>query len=255
MLTSPPRSPLYQVSSPAAVREFAAEWQSAGRPAISSLVLNAGNLNQQRQMTADGTMEASWATAMCQSYLMTGLMLPSLHASDARIINVSSGGGLTVRCDLEDPFAERRTYDGTVQYAIAKRTQIELADEWSHRLASRPGLLMASMHPGWAVTEGVLSSIPDFAASNEGKLRTPEQGIDTIMWLAAASRDAILRQSTASDEKPVSGLNAAPGSGLFWFDRAPAQKHFWLASTSISNEERKDLWKMCEKLFGWTYQA
>ena len=239
-----------QVSSPESVRAFAADWQATGLPAINSLVLNAGNLNPSRQMTPDGAMESSWATAMCQSYLLTGLMLTSLHGSDSRIINVSSGGGLTVRCDIDDPFCQRREYDGTVQYAIAKRTQIELTEEWAERLDSR-NVLMASMHPGWAETEGVAKSLPDFSASNQGKLRTPEQGSDTIVWLAAASRAAILRQAQASDEEAI----GAPGSGLFWFDRAPTQKHFWLASTRISGEERKRLWKKCAQLFGTSFEA
>jgi hypothetical protein len=33
---------------------------------------------------------------------------------------------LTVKADIDDPFAEHRKFDGTQQYAFAKRTQIEL---------------------------------------------------------------------------------------------------------------------------------
>lgn len=40
------------------------------------------------------------------------------------------------------------------------------------------------MHPGWADTEGVRTSLPSFHKTFGSKLRTPEQGVDTVVWLA-----------------------------------------------------------------------
>ncbi|NNJ64490.1 MAG: dehydrogenase, partial [Xanthomonadales bacterium] len=54
----------------------------------------------------------------------------------------------------------------------------------------------------WADTPGVRGSLPGFYRLTRKVLRTPEQGADTIVWLAAA------------DE-------AGEVSGKFWLDREP----------------------------------
>jgi hypothetical protein len=40
------------------------------------------------------------------------------------------------------------------------------------------------MHPGWTETEGVKKSIPGFYNAMKSRMRTLEQGADTIVWLA-----------------------------------------------------------------------
>jgi len=47
------------------------------------------------------------------------------------------------------------------------------------------------MHPGWADTPAVRTSMPDFYNKMKNKLRTAEEGADTIVWLAAS--DATLK--------------------------------------------------------------
>ena len=56
------------------------------------------------------------------------------------------------------------------------------------------------MHPGWVDTPGVRTSLPDFARVMGPWLRTPDQGADTMVWLATA------REPLASN-------------GRFWLDR------------------------------------
>jgi hypothetical protein len=65
------------------------------------------------------------------------------------------------------------------------------------------GVGVYSMHPGWADTEGVRTSIPGFHKAFKDKLRTPEEGVDTIVWLALEVRGRITKltptmQKTAS---------------------------------------------------------
>ena len=50
------------------------------------------------------------------------------------------------------------------------------------------GVGVFSMHPGWADTEGVRTSIPGFHKAFQDKLRSPEEGVDTIVWLALEVR-------------------------------------------------------------------
>jgi dehydrogenase/reductase SDR family protein 12 len=46
------------------------------------------------------------------------------------------------------------------------------------------------MHPGWVDTPGVQTSLPDFYRVMGPWLRTPEQGSDTMVWLATAGEPA-----------------------------------------------------------------
>ena len=48
-------------------------------------------------------------------------------------------------------------------------------------------MVVHAMHPGWADTPAVASSIPGFHERMQKVLRTPQQGADTVIWLAAAA--------------------------------------------------------------------
>lgn len=50
------------------------------------------------------------------------------------------------------------------------------------------------MHPGWADTPAVRSSMPDFYNKMKDKLRTAEQGADTVVWLTIS--DSALKHSS-----------------------------------------------------------
>ena len=179
------------------------------------------------EMTPDG-MEASWATAINQSYMLTGLLLPALSPG-GRVINVSSGGGLCVKLDLDNIRPDSTSFDGTLQYAYAKRAQMMLTEQWAKVPST---VTFASMHPGWSDTPGVQTSLTSFREENKDTLRSIEQGADTIIWLACVP-------------------NIPAPSGTFWFDRAPADMHFPLAFTSSSDAGYAALWDYCNRNTGW----
>jgi dehydrogenase/reductase SDR family protein 12 len=229
------------VSSAASVRAFSAAWVARGAP-LHALVLNAGVLPPALGVTEDG-LEVGWATAMRQSYLLAGLLTPALLRGGApggrfaRVIHVTSGGGLTVPLDvagLAPPRPDK--YNGTLWYARAKRAQMVLAKLWATRLRGS-GVWAASVHPGWADTEGVRTSLADFAREREGKLRTPEEGADTIAWLALTER-----------------LTEDLGGQLF-FDREPAKQHFPMAGTDAGAAEAAKLWAACAQQCGWVWEG
>ena len=63
--------------------------------------------------------------------------------------------------------------------------QVALAEAFAARWgAEGVGILSLSMHPGWAETEGVRTSIPGFYKSYKNKLRSTAQGCETTVWLA-----------------------------------------------------------------------
>jgi NAD(P)-dependent dehydrogenase (short-subunit alcohol dehydrogenase family) len=201
----------------------------AREPRIHVLVNNAGVLPVARKTTAEGH-ETALATNLLAPFLLTELLLPRLaQSAPARIVNVSSGGMYTAGLDLDDLQSERGAYNGARAYARTKRALVVLTEMWAQRWRER-GVVVHSMHPGWADTPGVSGSLPAFHAITRRLLRTPEQGADTITWLAAAPEAALT-------------------TGQFWLDRQPHTTHVF-PGTAGSPAERRQLWETLERLTG-----
>ena len=212
------------VSDLSAVRTLGARL-AAGR--VDVLVHNAGVLPDERSETRDG-LELTFATHVAGPHLLTHALRPALERSDdARVVWVSSGGMYARRLQLEDPQWRRRRYDGVLAYAETKRAQVVLAELWAQELAGS-AVSVTSMHPGWADTPSVKLSLPRFRRITQALLRTPAEGADTVVWLAAAARS---RQQ----------------SGRFYFDRAPRRTHL-LPGTRESAADRRRLWSLCNSL-------
>jgi len=220
-------SQICDVSSKSKIKDFSNKFVKEV-PILDILVNNAGCMPSKLTLTDDNN-EIIMATAILGTYLMTSCMLPSLRAStSARVINVSSGGAYSVKARISDlNFSNISKYDGTLCYAFAKRNQIEITQIMADKLKDTR-ICVNSMHPGWVDTEGLRTAMPSFHKSYGGSLRTPEQGADTIVYLAT------------SESSVVSGK-----SGVFWFDRQPVCEHMsWaLGMTECSPEERIDLWQ------------
>jgi NAD(P)-dependent dehydrogenase (short-subunit alcohol dehydrogenase family) len=198
--------------------------------AVDALVHNAGALTHERVLTPQG-FESTVATHVLGPFLMTSMLVDTVAGVDGRVVTVSSGGMYSA--DLPRVAGGRTLemnelqYNGTRQYAIAKRAQVVLNEMWSEK---RPDVHFAAMHPGWADTPGVKSSLPTFRTVTRPLLRTPRQGADTIAWLAAA------------DTLP------AP-SGTFWCDREPRSTHKTATSRATDTpDRRRDLWNWCESV-------
>jgi hypothetical protein len=86
------------------------------------------------------------------------------------------------------------------------------------------------MHPGWTDTPGLAASLPAFREFLGPYARTPEEGVDTIVWLAA------------SDE-------ARRRTGRLFLDRRvrPFER---LPMTRVSAEDRRALWDRVVALTG-----
>jgi dehydrogenase/reductase SDR family protein 12 len=215
---------LLDVSSLAAVRTVAARLCSAP---VDVLVHNAGLLPAARIETADG-LELAFATHVVGPFLLTRLLRDALAAStDGRVVWVSSGGMYTRRLQLADVDWRTRAYDGVTAYAETKRAQVVLAALFAEDLASS-GIVVNAMHPGWADTPGVRTSLPGFHRLTRSLLRSPAEGADTIVWLAASRR-------------------GREWSGRFFLDREPRRTHL-VPFTRESAAERAALWSLCERL-------
>jgi dehydrogenase/reductase SDR family protein 12 len=172
-------------------------------------------------------MELTFATHVVGPHLLTRLLRGRLEqSSDARVVWVSSGGMYTRRLNLEDPDWKRRDFDGVIAYAETKRAQVVLAELWAEELGGS-SVVVNAMHPGWADTPSVKSSLPRFHELTRNLLRTPAEGADTVVWLAACPR-------------------ACEWSGRFFFDRKQRRTHL-LPFTREAERERRALWKLCER--------
>ncbi len=201
---------------------------------LDVLVHNAGALTRRRTLTGGG-IELTVASQVAAPYLLTGLLLPALGAGiPSRVIQVSSGGMYTQTFDLAALEMGPDEYDGTVAYARAKRAQLVLMHEWVRRMDGS-GVIFQAMHPGWADTPGIRGSLPGFAKLIGPLLRTPEQGADTAVWLAAAPE-------------------GVESSGGFWLDRKRRWEHKapWThLSPEGFAEAGKQLWAWCAERTGW----
>jgi NAD(P)-dependent dehydrogenase (short-subunit alcohol dehydrogenase family) len=198
----------------------------AARP-VDVLVHNAGVLPDSRVETREG-LELGFATHVAGPHRLTRGLRPALEAAGAaRVVWVSSGGMLTCRLNVRDPQWRSRPYDGVRAYAETKRAQVVLSELWAEELRSA-GVRVNAMHPGWADTPAVRKSLPRFHRAAEAILRTPEEGADSVVWLAA---------SKATGEE----------TGRFFFDRSAVRTH-WIPWTRESVGDRRALWNLCESI-------
>jgi NAD(P)-dependent dehydrogenase (short-subunit alcohol dehydrogenase family) len=137
-----------------------------------------------------------------------------------RVVLVSSGGmyGQALRAD--DPGYLTGDYSPTTSYARSKRMQVETAPLLASRWRA-DGIVVATMHPGWADTPGVQESLPRFRAITRPVLRDDAQGADTSVWLTA--------------------VEPAPATGLFWHDRVERPTHL-LPSTRPGEDDLATAW-------------
>ena len=191
---------------------------------IDVLVHNAGVLPDERIESKQG-LELTFATHVAGPQRLTAGLRYALEAEGGgRVVWVSSGGMLTTKLQVKDPqWEHREEYDGVRAYAETKRAQVVLAERWAEELEGT-GVDVNSMHPGWADTPSVASSLPNFHKVTERVLRSPEEGADTVVWLAASP--------------------AAEGhTGQFFFDREPVRTH-WIPTTRETQAERDAYWKL-----------
>jgi NAD(P)-dependent dehydrogenase (short-subunit alcohol dehydrogenase family) len=208
-----------------AVREAAR--QIGERGGLDALLHNAGALLPERQTTGAGH-EVTVATHVLGPYLLTRLLLPTLRADGpGRVITMSSGGMYTERLTVSQLEMPPDEYRGTTAYARAKRAQVTLNEMWAEHVP-HDQVVFHALHPGWADTPGVAAALPRFRRIVGPALRTPEEGADTLVWLAAA-------------REPLGS------SGRFWLDRRPRSIHR-LPHTRRSDtpERRRRLWAWCE---------
>jgi NAD(P)-dependent dehydrogenase (short-subunit alcohol dehydrogenase family) len=214
------------LSSQAAVRHAAKEILER-YPELHVLINNAGVVTPRREVTVDG-LEAQLAVNHLAPFLLTNLLLPALRAgAPSRIVNVSSTTHHGAVIDFEDLQSERE-YDSAEVYAVTKLMNVLFTYELAMRLEGS-GVSANCLHPGAVATRlladymrvplvgGVLAQT--FGAS-------PEQGADTVLYLAAAPEVAGITGRYFSNRRET---RSAPNS----YDEATARR-LWQVSERLT---------------------
>jgi dehydrogenase/reductase SDR family member 12 len=191
------------------------------KKSIDILINNAGALFNERKETSEG-IEQTFATDLLGVFYLTELLKkPLLRSPGARIINVASGGMYTQKIAVDDLENRQGPYNGAKAYARAKRGVVILTRLWAAQL-QKHGVCVHAMHPGWVDTPGIERSLPEFHALVNRILRTPDQGADTIVWLAVSEK-------------------AGQSTGRFWLDRRPHETVIF-PGTGETEKDRQALW-------------
>ncbi len=179
---------LVDLADQRSIRQFAREL--GGRlPALDVLVNNAGVWRNRRSLGPNG-IELTWATNVLGYFLTCTLLRPLLEAApQARVVNVASdlAGGLA----LDDVEYVRRRYVGREAYAQSKQADRMLSWAFARRFAPR-GVSVNALHPGFVATEIFAKGggLVALLAAAYARLRalSPEQGADTVVYLAASPK-------------------------------------------------------------------
>ena len=182
-----------------------------------------------RSESKDGH-ELNFAVNTLGTFALTHRLQASLvrGGPGSRVITITSGGAYTSPLVTDDlQMADVEPFDGTLQYARDKRRQMAVIERFAQRLAPQ-SVACVLMHPGWVDTEGVRASMPQFHKTFQSRLRTLEQGADTVLWLALQDHEAL-------------------EGGALYLDRAVQSKHMFMAGTQYKNNDVDVLFdKLCK---------
>ncbi|XP_053186683.1 dehydrogenase/reductase SDR family member 12 [Scomber japonicus] len=196
-------------------------------PSLNVLINNAGCMVHKREMNDEG-LEKNFSTNTMGVYILTQTLIPLLQKSrDPRVITVSSGGMLVQKLRVDNLQSEKGRFDGVMVYAQNKRQQVVLTQIWAK---TNPVIHFSVMHPGWVDTPAVSTSMPQFHQMMGDRLRSVEQGADTVVWLALSRAAALTR------------------SGQFFQDRRPVPAHLPLAWTHTAPKEIQTFMAKLENL-------
>ena len=218
---------LADLSSQQSIRALAQQILARDLP-IQVLLNNAGVVNLRRKVTVDG-IEATFAVNHLAYFLLTVLLLDRLKVSaPARIVNVASDAHHAGTIDFADLQGEKR-YGWWSIYGRSKLANILFTRELARRLDGT-GVTVNCLHPGavasnlggqnGVVARAVLTLVRPF-------FRTPEQGAETAVHLAASAE--------------LDGV-----TGQYFYDRNTKRG----SAESNDAEVGRRLWEVSERLTG-----
>jgi len=198
---------------------------AAAEASVDVLVNNAGALFATRRMTSEG-LEMTFALNHMSYFVLTAALLERVKAAKGRIVSTSSAAHRGAKLDFDDLQA-KKVSPGFGVYGRSKLCNILFTRELARRL-SGSGVTANCLHPGVVAsrfgdeaggwTAPILNIVKRFAIS-------PEQGADTLVWLASAPE--------------IAGV-----TGGYFARRKPAK----LSAAAQDDAAARRLWEVSEKL-------
>jgi NAD(P)-dependent dehydrogenase (short-subunit alcohol dehydrogenase family) len=195
---------------------------------LDVLVNNAGGFFNKYAETADG-IELTFALNHLNYFLLTSLLLDLLvKSTPARVVNVSSDAHRNGRINFDD-LEGKQHYNGWRAYAQSKLANVLFTYELARRLEGT-GVTANALHPGFVAT-GFGHNNRDLVGwgtrlAQRLAARTPEQGAQTSIYLAASPAVEGVTGKYFVDEKPV------PSSPLS-YDQSVARQ-LWEVSAAMT---------------------
>lgn len=194
---------------------------------LDVLINNAGGvMNNERELSSEG-IEKTIALNLLAPFLLTALLFPKLEASpSARIINVSSEAHrLAIKINFAD-LQHKRSYSPLRAYGEAKLFLILISELLAEKLKTRrmTSITVNTVHPGVIATNfardsnfgGLLNLLVKIA---QPFLKTPQQGADTIIYLASAAEAEGITGKYFMNRKPAKvaeKFNTKPNEDKIW---------------------------------------
>lgn len=227
------------------VRRAAARIAAVG--AIDVLVNNAGVMGTSHQRTVDG-LELQMATNHFGPFLLTGLLLPQLVASnDGRVVTVSSHMHKATRtAPLDHPRSERGRYRRWPTYGRSKLANLLFTYELDRR-ARRAELPLKALaaHPGFSGTHLVVNG--QFGRAAGGAASILDAAVKAVSQTPEAGAWPTLMAATAD----LPGATFCGPGGLGEMAGLPQV----VTSNRLSYDEdaQRRLWELSEQTTGITY--
>lgn len=194
---------------------------------LDVLVNNAGLVLSERTETPD-RIETQLAINHLAPFLLTNLLLDLLKRSaPSRIVTVSSDAHRWSKMDLDD-LQSRKRYRAFPVYGMTKLANIMFTYELAERLEGT-GVTANCLHPGSVNTNFAVSSRSPFTLlfrAFKPFMRSPEQGADTLVYLAASPEVEGMTDKYLVDRKVKAASEAA-------YDET-TRKQLWEASEVLT---------------------
>jgi retinol dehydrogenase 12 len=225
---------LADLSSVDQVHELALRFQQEF-DRLDILVNNAGGFFMRRHLSVDG-YEMTFALNHLSYFTLTVLLLEMvLNSAPARIINVSSDSHRSHKLDMND-LQIQRGFSGFKAYGRSKLANLLFTYELARRLKDTQ-VTVNAMNPGFTATDiwsyparwlkPVIAPIMRLIA------RSPEQGADTVLYLAASCDVSAVTGKYFINRKPVPSDQAS-------YDE-PTARELWDVSLQLGRIEDNSL--------------
>jgi NAD(P)-dependent dehydrogenase (short-subunit alcohol dehydrogenase family) len=155
---------------------------------LDVLVNNAGGFFNTRRETPYG-VEMTFLVNHLAPFLLTNLLLETLQeGAPARIVNVTSAAHQYDSMNFDD-LGFKRGYAGMKAYARSKLANVLFTYELARRLDGSQ-VTVNAVHPGHVATDMWKTNFPFIGSALKWVMgffaRTPEQGADTVIYLASS---------------------------------------------------------------------